>query len=235
MRHKRKFPRASPYTDRHGKRRWRFRKGGFSAELGTCHGGDDFVRRYEAAVEGHRVRGLIGADRIEAGSVTALVASYYRSPEYLGLSDSTKRAYRGVIEKFRAAHGNKPVRLMQRRHVQNNLADKAGTPSAANNLRKRLITLLDHAISLDWRRAAMAFWSASPSMRTCARCWPSCPMIARSLPPRAARGAQPEGWATLCGAGVTRPDCRCATRTGCAKPAPGAWPKPEPRRTGSEP
>jgi len=152
MKHKRQFPHASAYSDRHGKRRWRFRKGGFSAELGTEYGSDEFVMRYEAALEGHRVRGLIGAGRTKPGSISALVASYYRSPEFLGLSDSTKRVYRGVIEKFREVHGDKPVRLMQRRHVQKILAEKAETPTAANNLRKRLITLLDHAVSLDWRQ-----------------------------------------------------------------------------------
>lgn len=151
MKHKRQFPHASPYTDRHGKRRWRFRKGGFSAELGTEYGSDEFVMRYEAALEGHRARGLIGVERTKPGSVSALVASYYRSPDFLGLSDSTKRVYRGVIEKFRSEHGDKPVRAMQRRHVQKILAEKSETPNAANNLRKRLITLLDHAVSLDWR------------------------------------------------------------------------------------
>jgi len=151
MKHRRQYPGASPYTDRHGRRRWRFRKGGFSAELGTEYGSEDFIRRYEAALEGHRTRGLIGVERTRPGSVSALVASYYRSPEYLGLSDSTKRVYRGVIEKFRQEHGDKPVKLMQRRHVQKILAEKSETPAAANNLRKRIITLLDHAVSLDWR------------------------------------------------------------------------------------
>lgn len=151
MKRTRQFPHASPYKDRHGKRRWRFRKGGFSAELGTDYGSDDFVRRYEAAAAGHRTRGLIGAERTKPGSVSALLVSHYRSPEWLGLSDSTKRVYRLVYEKFRAEHGDKPVNMMQRAHVQRILAKKAETPSAANNLRKRLITLLDHAISLDWR------------------------------------------------------------------------------------
>lgn len=151
MKHRKQYPGASPYTDRHGRRRWRFRKGGFAAELGTDYGSDDFQRRYEAALEGHRTRGLVGVERTRPGSVSALVASYYRSPDFLGLSDSTKRTYRGVIERFRQEHGDKPLKLMQRRHVQNILAEKAETPAAANNLRKRLITLLDHAVSLDWR------------------------------------------------------------------------------------
>ena len=152
MKHRKQYPGASHYTDRHGKRRWRFRKGGFQAELGTEYGSDDFIRRYEAALEGHRTRGLIGVERTRPGSVSALIASYYRSPDFLGLSDSTKSTYRGVIERFRQEHGDKPVKLMQRRHVQNILASRAETPSAANNLRKRLITLLDHAVALEWRQ-----------------------------------------------------------------------------------
>jgi hypothetical protein len=151
VKHKIQYPGATPYQDRHGKRRWRFRKGGFSAELGTDYGSDEFISRYEAALKGHRVRGLIGAERTVPGSVSALVASWYRSPEFLDLADSTKRNYRGIIEKFREKHGKKPIAQLERRHVQAMLAEKAETPAAANNLRKRLIQLLDHAISLDWR------------------------------------------------------------------------------------
>lgn len=151
MKNRKQYPGATPYMDRHGNRRWRFRKGGFSAELGREYGSDEFVRRYEAALNGHRTRGLIGAERTVPGSVNALVASWYRSPEFLDLSDSTKRVYRGIIEKFREKHGRKPIAQLERRHVQAMLAEKAETPAAANNLRKRLIQLLDHAISLDWR------------------------------------------------------------------------------------
>lgn len=151
MKRKKQYPGATPYLDRHGKRRWRFRKGGFSAELGTEYGSDDFTRRYEAALEGHRTRGLIGAERTIPGSVSALVANYYVSPDFLNLADSTKRVYRGIIEPFRVEYGRQPVSQLQRRHVAAILAKKAETPTAANNLRKRLIQLLDHAVALDWR------------------------------------------------------------------------------------
>lgn len=151
MKHRKQFPGATPYRDRHGKRRWRFRKGGFSAQLGADYGSEEFIRRYEAALEGHRTRGLIGSERTVPGSVSALVASYYRSPDFLNLADSTKRVYRGIIEPFRAEFGRQPVNQMQRRHVAAILAKKAETPTAANNLRKRLIQILDHAVVLDWR------------------------------------------------------------------------------------
>jgi integrase len=148
----RQFPGVSSYPDRHGQRRWRYRKGGFSRDLGTDYGSADFVRRYEAAVTEHRTarKAGAGATKTIPGSVNDLVASWYQSPEWKALADLTKRTYRGVIEPFRQKHGDKPVNRLERRHVMGFLAEKAETPSAANNLRKRLGQLLDHAIALDW-------------------------------------------------------------------------------------
>jgi hypothetical protein len=68
---RREFPGASDYYDRHGRRRWRFRAGAFSAELGLEYGSPDFVRRYEAALR--REKG--GAGVLKLGSITWLVAS----------------------------------------------------------------------------------------------------------------------------------------------------------------
>lgn len=155
MKQKRQFPGASPYADRHGQRRWRFRKGSFSRELGTEYGAAEFVQRYESAVLEHRTGKKSGAGAAKSipGSFNDLVASWYQSPEWRGLADLTKRTYRGVIEPFRVKHGDKPVKLLERKHVMRFLAEKADTPSAANNLRKRLGQLLDHAIALDWIKA----------------------------------------------------------------------------------
>ncbi|MCU0904874.1 MAG: tyrosine-type recombinase/integrase [Tabrizicola sp.] len=155
MKQKRQFPGASPYTDRHGQRRWRFRKGGFSRELGTAYGSPEFRWRYEAAVQEHRTgqKAGTGVAATVPGSVNDLVASWYRSPEWAALAELTKKTYRGVVEPFREKHGDKPVNRMERRHVMAFLAEKAETPVAANNLRKRLGQLLDHAIALDWIKA----------------------------------------------------------------------------------
>lgn len=97
------------------------------------------------------MRGSIGPRGRKLGLLLHVLPPTIRSPEYLGLSDSAKRVYRGLIETCRQEHGGKPVRMMQRRHVQNILAGKAGTRNAANILRKQLISLLDHAVLLDWR------------------------------------------------------------------------------------
>jgi len=155
VKRKRQFPQATPYTDRHGRRRWRYRKGAFSRELGTAYGSEEFRQRYEEA-EGEYQTGRklgAGADRAQPGSVDALVASWYKSPDYRGLAESTRRAYRSVIEPFRVQHATKPISRFERRHAMEALAAKADTPAAANNLRKRLIQIFDHAVALDWIKA----------------------------------------------------------------------------------
>ena len=144
------FPHARPYADCHGKRRWRYRKKGFTAELGTKWGSESFRLRYEAAVAGKKARGRIGAGRTIPQSFSALVASYYGSPEWLALAESTRATYRGVIEPMREAHPDALVRDMRRRHVKTLIAEKAGLPGAANNRLKRLRQLLDHALDLEW-------------------------------------------------------------------------------------
>src|SRR5262245_49083223 len=93
--------------DRHGKRRVRFRKGGFSAYLTGIPWSDDFMRQYAAALEGVKAQvSNIGAERTLAGSFNSLVVSYYKSPEFRGLKASTATVRRNIIEAFRREHGD---------------------------------------------------------------------------------------------------------------------------------
>ena len=63
--------------DRHGKRRVRFRKGGFSTYLNGIPWSEDFMRQYATALTGVKAQtSNIGAGRTVAGSVAALVAVY---------------------------------------------------------------------------------------------------------------------------------------------------------------
>jgi hypothetical protein len=64
-------------VDRHGKRRVRFRKHGFTTYLTGTPWSEDFMPQYAAALEGVKAQSNnIGADRAVAGSVGALVAAY---------------------------------------------------------------------------------------------------------------------------------------------------------------
>ena len=51
------------------------------------------------------------------GTINALIVSYYKSPEFISLSDSTKATYRREIERLRDEHGHRLVAQMKRAHV----------------------------------------------------------------------------------------------------------------------
>ena len=94
--------------DRHGTRRVRFRRAGFSAYLSGTPWGEDFMRQYAAALEGVKTQNSnIGAERTIPGSINSLIVSYYRSPEYRGLKASTQTVRKRIIESFRLDHGDK--------------------------------------------------------------------------------------------------------------------------------
>lgn len=138
---------VSPARDRHGVVRLRFRKGLFSTYLKSKPDTDEFWQEYQAAMEGlRRASGQIGATRHRAGTIAATVLAYYRSPEYLGLSDATKTTYRGILDRFAKAHGDKPLKGLQRQHVKAILGRMADRPHAANNLLRLLRLLFDFAI-----------------------------------------------------------------------------------------
>ena len=147
-----RYPGVSCYRDRHGRRRWRYRGGGASVELGRAYGSAEFQERYEAARAGRKPNRGAGADRTAPGSLSALIAHYYRSPEFTRLAPSTKASYRGILEPLRVKHGTKRVASLETRHVRALLAQKADTPAAANQLRSMLGILMRLAAGLGWRR-----------------------------------------------------------------------------------
>jgi len=64
----------------------------------------------------------IGANRTLPGTINALIVDYYRSAEWLNLSDDTRKTRRRIIERFRTQHGDKRVALLRREHVELMLA-----------------------------------------------------------------------------------------------------------------
>jgi integrase len=135
--------------DRHGKRRVRFRQGGFSTYLSGLPWSDDFMRQYAAALDGVKAApSNIGAERTQLGTFDALAVSYCKLV-FPRLRPSTRASRRNIIERFRVEHGKKPVRLIRREHIVAIINSKAATPQAANNLLKVLHMLFDHAIAIN--------------------------------------------------------------------------------------
>src|SRR5690242_15150161 len=98
-----RYPKGvSAYDDQHGKRRVRARRTGWPTYYFKNMGVDTqaFWDEYRAWNEGASHRPEIGMSRTRAGSVSDLVARYYRSAEWVSLGKSTQATYRGIIERF---------------------------------------------------------------------------------------------------------------------------------------
>lgn len=151
---KSRLPRnVTEYQDRHGNWRTRYRARGqqtyhfkhkpgtpeFEVELAACRAGKAAPKI------------VVGAERVKPGSVSALIALYYSSPEFLGLKDSTKAGYRGVLERFRGIYGDALIADFRRQSIKEILGTMADKPSAANHLLDRLKALFKLALDVEWR------------------------------------------------------------------------------------
>jgi integrase len=136
------------FPDRHGKRRYRFRRKGFKPySFKHTPGTEGFRQEYQACVDGliaERVEA--GIDRVAPGSFDDLLARYYRSPDFLDPGERTREIYRGVLERWRVKYGKAMVRDLETRHVSKMMTEMLPHRTAANMLRKRLRALMNFAI-----------------------------------------------------------------------------------------
>ena len=96
------LPKYCSYNeDRHGTKRVLFRRRGFATYLPGIPWSEEFMRRYASALEGVKTQPtVVGSIRTIAGSFDALIVSYYRSPEFLGLKPARKRCVEGSLSGF---------------------------------------------------------------------------------------------------------------------------------------
>ena len=105
------------------KARYYFRRPGFKRiPLPGLPGSAEFLAAYQAALAMQLPRPPIGASRTKAGSLGALIVSYLSSGEFLARPKSTQTTYRNIFERFRREHGDKPVALLTRQHINALLA-----------------------------------------------------------------------------------------------------------------
>ena len=135
--------------DRDGKRRVRFRRRDVSRYLTGIPWSEEFMRQYAAACEaGRQPHTTIGARlRTLPGSFSALCVSYYGSPEFRRMGESTQRARRNILERFRREHGHRRLDDLQRAHIRSIIGAMVKTPQSANNLLKALRVILNYAVS----------------------------------------------------------------------------------------
>ena len=104
---------------------------------------------YEAAMSGART--AIGAGRIKPGSVAAVIAEYKDSREFFGSkSAGTQRTRRGILDRFRAAYGDRPFALLPPEWIEALLDSKP--PHAARSWRATLRSLCQFGVKRRYLR-----------------------------------------------------------------------------------
>ena len=145
------FPNVSRMRDRHGKTRFRFRKTGLpSLYLPGLPGSHEFAAAYEAAKSGASVQ-PIGAGRTRPGSIDALAVAAYASADWAALAETTRRGYRGIMERMRKEHGDKPVAALTSPHLLA-MRDKIPGKPARNNFIKAMRWFFRFAVERGMRK-----------------------------------------------------------------------------------
>lgn len=151
-----KLKRVDRFVDRHAHVRHYFRRNrGARILLPGEPGSQEFRVAYEAALGGtdapatpkRRQRGA-------PGTFDALVQLYLDGSNFARLAPSTRNAYRLVIERFMRDEGigHRLVAQMTREHVSRMVAKRSATPGAANDVLKKIRTLVRFAIDNGWRQ-----------------------------------------------------------------------------------
>ena len=136
----RPYPYVSSFRDRHGKRRYRFRRQGFAVHYFKApHGTKAFEQEYAACLSAEPM--TIGAGRIKPGSVSDVIARYYADNAFLDLRPATQVVYRGVLERFRSGFGDDPIQRFDAERIARLMTDMRHKPHAAARLRKLLAQL----------------------------------------------------------------------------------------------
>lgn len=145
---------VTEFTDRHGKRRYRFRKRGlpvhsFKFEPGT----PEFMEEYQQALQATKDTG----SSFIPYSMDDLAHRMFRSPKWLSSKDSTQYTYRRIIERYLERtnkqgrrYGTYPAKKVTVGGLEAHIAELKDTPGSVNNLRKALKRMFNYAIKLGW-------------------------------------------------------------------------------------
>jgi len=150
-----------PEIDRHGKVRHRFRKVGYGSHMVPGAPGSPEMLEAVAAIlrDGKLpVKGAESAFKPEPKSLDDLFRRYKTSLHWTRNSARYQHVASQVIERFLdrvdskgRRFGRRPVERVTVGWLDRQFAGMSATPGAANDLRKKLKGLMNHAIRLEWR------------------------------------------------------------------------------------
>lgn len=136
------------FYDRHNRLRFYFRRKGQHVALPGLPGSREFMEVYQAALNDAPAAPKSNA---EPGTIAALAASWCASAPYRNLSPATQAIYRRIVDILVAEHGDKRVKMIERRHIAREIDKKAETPAAANRLLSVLHLMMKHAVRSEMR------------------------------------------------------------------------------------
>src|SRR5215831_13562513 len=136
--------------DRDGRAYYYLRRRGFPrVRLPGLPWSPSFMAEYEKAMNGART--AIGAGRVKPGSVAAVIAEYLDSQTFFtSKSAGTQRMRRGILERFRAAYGDRPFALLPPEWIEALLDSKP--PHAARSWRATLRSLCQFGVKRRYLR-----------------------------------------------------------------------------------
>jgi integrase len=141
-------PYVQRFKDRHGKVRHYFRHPKFKRVALPDPADPSFAAAYHQALA--QTKRPVAASQTAPGTIGALLVRYYLSDGFRSLRPITQANYKNVLERFRVDYGHNRVADFNRTALQEVLAEKVATPTAARNLLKRIRTVLDLAVDLEW-------------------------------------------------------------------------------------
>jgi integrase len=156
------YPGATPYTDRHGRERWRYRRKGKAVGLPREPGDPEFEAAYRAAATGipiapAQVTRLPGASHPR--SLRAAWRAVTKTIEWANLAPVSKANQTSIAERFLSTqvdqgrplrYGDLPIDELKRRHIREILARWSDTPHAAAHILRLLRKLTGAALDAEW-------------------------------------------------------------------------------------
>ena len=138
------------FEDRHGKVRYYYRREGYPRVALPEPTDPTFMAEYMKASGAEMLPPRSLAPK--AGTVPALVDAYLNSTDFLRNKESSRKVTQSILLRFVRIVGPRMVAEMQREHVMKIIASMADTPAAANNMLKKVRTLMGWAILEGWRK-----------------------------------------------------------------------------------
>jgi integrase len=142
---------VNEYTDRTGKKRRYFRRGG--KRLGALPGevgSEEFMAAYQNFLAENKP--AAPSPRTGEGTFGRLITEYYGSTPFKNLKPSSRKAYRYALEPLAKAHGHRLVRDMRADKVAKIIGNIGATkPGMANFTKSVLQKLMKYAVKAKWR------------------------------------------------------------------------------------